>query len=129
MKIAVPTRDFYVDEHFGHCEFYSIYSISADNKIEKEELMKSPQGCGCKSDIAFTLAEMGVDTMLAGNMGQGAVNKITSAGIKVYRGLSGKVRDQVELFLQGQVVDSGETCEQHEHHHDHHHGQGGQCNH
>ncbi|NJO89145.1 MAG: dinitrogenase iron-molybdenum cofactor, partial [Chloroflexia bacterium] len=99
MKIAVPTRNFYVDEHFGHCEFYSIYSISADNQIEKEELMKSPQGCGCKSDIAYTLADMGVDTMLAGNMGQGAVNKITEAGIKVYRGLSGKVRETGRIVL------------------------------
>ncbi|MDF1548526.1 MAG: NifB/NifX family molybdenum-iron cluster-binding protein [Bacteroidales bacterium] len=124
MKIAVPTRDFFVDEHFGHCEYYSIYSISEDNKIIKEELMKSPQGCGCKSDIAITLRQMGVDTMLAGNMGQGAVNKVTESGIKVYRGCAGKVREQVELFLKGQVVDSGETCSDH-----HHHGEDGQCDH
>lgn len=124
MKIAVPTRDIYVDEHFGHCEYYSIYSISENNKIVKEELMKSPQGCGCKSDIAITLRQMGVDTMLAGNMGQGAVNKITASGIKVYRGCEGKVREQVELFLSGQVVDSGETCSDH-----HHHGEGEQCHH
>lgn len=124
MKIAVPTRDFFVDEHFGHCEYYSIYSVSADNKIESEELMKAPQGCGCKSDIAIVLANMGVDTMLAGNMGQGAVNKIMAAGIKVYRGCAGKVREQVELFLQGQVIDSGETCDHHEHHEE-----GGQCAH
>jgi predicted Fe-Mo cluster-binding NifX family protein len=123
MKIAVPTRDFFVDEHFGHCEYYSIYSISESGKIEKEELMKAPQGCGCKSDIAITLSQMGVDTMLAGNMGQGAVNKITASGIKVYRGCSGKVREQVELFLKGLVTDSGETCAEHNH------DEGGQCNH
>ena len=124
MKIAVPTRDFFVDEHFGHCAYYSIYTISTKGEIEKEELMKAPQGCGCKSDIAITLKQMGVDTMLAGNMGQGAVNKITDSGIKVYRGCSGKVREQVELFLKGLIADSGETCAEHEHH-----GEGGQCNH
>ena len=124
MKIAVPTREHFVDDHFGHCEYYSIYSISPENKIEKEELMEAPQGCGCKSDIAITLSKMGVDTMLAGNMGQGAVNKITSAGIKVYRGCSGKVREQVELFLEGQVIDSGKTCAEHGHH-----SEGERCEH
>ena len=123
MKIAVPTREQFVDDHFGHCEYYSIYSITPENGIEKEELFKAPQGCGCKSDIAITLSKMGADTMLAGNMGQGAVNKITSAGIMIYRGCSGKVRDQVELFLQGQVIDSGKTCTEHQHE------EGGKCQH
>lgn len=121
MKIAVPTRENFVDEHFGHCEYYSIYTISADHKIEKEELLKAPQGCGCKSNIAITLGQMGVDTMLAGNMGQGAVNKIQEADIEVFRGCVGKVREQVELFLQGQIADSGETCAEH--------GADSECNH
>lgn len=124
MKIAVPTRDFLVDDHFGHCEFYSIYTISQNKQIKREELMKAPQGCGCKSNIATTLSDMGVDTMLAGNMGQGAVDKISAAGIKVYRGCSGKVVEQVQLFLDGKIEDSAEVCSHHEHHsHD------GQCSH
>ncbi len=115
MKIAVPTKDFLVDDHFGHCEYYSIYTISDDNEIIAEELMKAPQGCGCKSDIANILKDIGVDTMLAGNMGQGAVDKINEAGIKVFRGCSGKVIEQVNLFLEGKIVDSMEVCSSHEH--------------
>jgi predicted Fe-Mo cluster-binding NifX family protein len=41
-KIAVPiTNTNQIDSHFGHCESYSIFTISAINNI------KSPQGCGC----------------------------------------------------------------------------------
>jgi len=99
MKIAIPTRNSMVDEHFGHCEYYTIVSLSNDNKIEKTEMMESPQGCGCKSDVASVFQQMGVKTMLAGNMGQGAVNKISSAGIKVIRGCSGEVNKLIDDYL------------------------------
>jgi predicted Fe-Mo cluster-binding NifX family protein len=129
MKIAIPTRDNRVDDHFGHCEFYTIFSISEDMKVDKVETMVAPEGCGCKSNIASVLQNIGVNTMLAGNMGQGAVNVITSAGIRVYRGCSGEVNQLVDAFLKEEVVDSGKTCDHHEHHHHnqgHEHGHGHQ---
>jgi len=113
MKIAIPTKNNQVDSHFGHCEYFSIVELTADNKIGSIELMESPQGCGCKSNVANHLADMGVKVMLAGNMGQGAVNKISSAGIQVYRGCSGDVRELVEAYLQERVEDSGMTCAGH----------------
>ncbi|MRT92060.1 NifB/NifX family molybdenum-iron cluster-binding protein [Ancylomarina sp. 16SWW S1-10-2] len=113
MKIVIPTKDNQVDSHFGHCEHFSIAEISADNKISSIELMPSPEGCGCKSNIANQLADMGVTVMLAGNMGQGAVNKISQAGIQVFRGCSGDVRELVEAFLAEKVKDSGMTCAGH----------------
>ena len=33
MKIAIPTKDNQVDSHFGHCEFFSIAELTADNQI------------------------------------------------------------------------------------------------
>ena len=73
MKIAVPTRDGRVDDHFGHCAYYTIFNI-IDGKVADVTKMASPQGCGCKSGIAPVLKQMGVAVMLAGNMGQGAKN-------------------------------------------------------
>lgn len=122
MKIAIPTRNKLVDDHFGHCEYYTIYSINEKKEIENEELYEAPAGCGCKSNIASILKEKGVEVMLADNMGQGAVNKIASVGIAVYRGCSGDVRALTEAFLKEEVKDSGETC-------NHHHEEGHQCNH
>ena len=122
MKIAVPTRNNNVDEHFGHCEYYTILTVSEQNKIEKQEVIESPKNCGCKSEIAAALADMGVKVMLAGNMGQGAVSKVSSAGIEVIRGCSGNIQMVVNDYLGNKISDSGETCA-------HHHEDGKQCNH
>ena len=119
MKIAIPTRDGKVDDHFGHCEKFTIVSISEENKVINTEIFDPPIGCGCKSDLALTLNKMGVSIMLAGNMGMGAVQKISSAGIHVYRGCSGDVIRVTEAFLRNELSDSGETCTQHMHHHQH----------
>ena len=43
MKIAVPTREGRVDDHFGHCDHYTIYTIENNAVVATEEL-PSPQG-------------------------------------------------------------------------------------
>ena len=72
MKIALPSRNKMIDDHLGHCEAYTVFTID-DNKKEiiQEESVSSPEGCGCKSNIAPKLAQQGVTVMLAGNMGAG----------------------------------------------------------
>src|SRR5659263_536826 len=91
-KIAIPTRDNVVDDHFGHCQFYTIFTIGAKNNIEKLEMLPSPEGCGCKSNIASVFQQMNVTVMLAGNMGNGALNILSAHGITVFRGCSGDVQ-------------------------------------
>jgi predicted Fe-Mo cluster-binding NifX family protein len=124
MKIAIPTRGTNVDDHFGHCEAYTIFTIGENKTVEKIETLPSPAGCGCKSNIASILHQDGVSVMLAGNMGDGALNVLNHYGIDVYRGCSGNVTDVIQAFLQGQVDDSGQGCHQHAQHDGEH-----QCNH
>ncbi len=114
MKIAIPTRGNIVDDHFGHCEVYTVFTIDENKKIISSEILPSPQGCGCKSNIAVILQQKGVRVMLAGNMGGGALNLLINHGIDVYRGCSGDVQQLTETFLQGKIVDSGEGCHHHE---------------
>ncbi|WP_373483091.1 NifB/NifX family molybdenum-iron cluster-binding protein [Acetobacterium sp.] len=116
MKIALPTRQNLIDEHFGHCEYYTIFTIDDSNKeILAEEVVASPAGCGCKSNIAGVLASMGVNLMIAGNMGDGAVNVLRRSGIDVLRGCSGDVKEVALSWLAGSVTDSGDVCHEHEH--------------
>lgn len=121
MKIAIPTRNNYVDDHFGHCEYYTIANVTENEQIESFDTFKAPQGCGCKSDIATILSGMGVTIMLAGNMGAGAVNKVVESGIQVFRGCSGDVQEVTQAFLDQKIADSGETC-------NHTHSEEHQCN-
>ena len=125
-KIALPTRGGVIDNHFGHCEFYTILTINDENQIVSTETIPSPQGCGCKSNIANKFEEDGVTVMLAGNMGPGALQKLADHGIEVVRGCSGAVMDVAKAYLAGELQDSGIGC-QHHGEGDHecgHHGEG-----
>lgn len=112
-KVAIPTREGQVDDHFGHCDYYTIFTIE-DGKVSNEETFKAPEGCGCKSNVGAVLASMGVQTMLAGNMGMGALGVLNSNGIDVIRGCSGNVKDVITQFIKGEVADSGEGCHSHD---------------
>ena len=116
MKIAIPTRGTIIDDHFGHCESYTVITTDDSNKIIETAVIPSVSGCGCKSGIAGDLKKMGVEVMIAGNMGDGAFNVLSNNGIKVYRGYRGEVSSVVSGFLQGDKSDSGVSCS---HHHDH----------
>ena len=115
MKICLPTRDGVIDAHFAHCDHYTIYTIE-EGRVAESSTLPSPQGCGCKSNIASVLQQMGVTVMLAGSMGEGAKNKLEAHNIRVIRGCSGVVESVVEGFLKGFVFDSGVGCVAHECH-------------
>jgi len=112
MKIAVPSREGQVDSHFGHCEYFTVFSLN-EGKICSEETLTPPPGCGCKSNLVSSLAELNVRVLLAGNMGQGAVNKLNAAGISVIRGCSGNVKQVVEAYAAGTLADAPVVCRDH----------------
>jgi len=114
MKIAVPTKaENRIDDHFGHCEFYKIYGVSDKNEIISEERMDSPQGCGCKSNIAEVFENEGVKIMLAGGIGDGAIDKLQAHGVTVIRNCEGDVTELVQQYLAGKLKDVGNNCAAH----------------
>lgn len=122
MKIAIPTtREKTVDAHFGHCELYTIFTVSDQKTIMQVEMLPSPVGCGCKSNIAGIFQEKGVSVMLAGNIGMGAIDVLNRHGIQVIRGCEGDTKRIVDAFLNGTLLDSGLTCSSHQ--------EGHTCNH
>lgn len=124
--IVIPTREGgFVDEHFGHCEYFTLYKIDSDKMtiLEKKKL-ESPEGCGCKSNIIHTFLENDVDVMLAGGIGGGAIAMLESNGIEVYNGCSGSTDEVIGKLLRGEVFNQGACCAGHEgcgeHHCGHH---------
>ncbi len=122
MKIAVPTNNNAVDNHFGHCNHFTIFEIE-NNKIVKETKLEPGVSCGCKSNLVNDLKTYGVEVLLVGQIGQGAVDKITNSQIKVIRGCSGNVEKVVTDYLEKKLTDSFIVCSPHSH------DNGQQCNH
>ena len=114
MKIAVPVNNDFVNEHFGNSETFKIYTISDNRKIESVFPATSSGGCGCKSGIVATLAQLGVSVMLTGNIGGGAINHMNEFGIEIIRGCSGPADQVVKAFLEGMITDNKQTCSHHE---------------
>ncbi|OEU64750.1 MAG: dinitrogenase iron-molybdenum cofactor biosynthesis protein [Desulfovibrio sp. S3730MH75] len=113
MIIALPSRDGQIDGHFGHCESFTLFTLDDDKNIIDEEILTPPSGCGCKSNIVPTLAEKGVTVLLAGNMGQGAVNLLQTSNINVIRGCGGDLKQAVAQWAQGNLADSAVVCDDH----------------
>ncbi len=113
MIIALPSRNDAIDDHFGHCDYFTLVEVE-NGAVTSKKRFESPQGCGCKSGVAPLLAEAGVKLMLAGNMGQGAVNVLASNGIEVVRGCSGSIDDTIAKYLKGELTDNQEVCDHHD---------------
>ncbi|SKA74367.1 NifB/NifX family molybdenum-iron cluster-binding protein [Desulfobaculum bizertense] len=127
MKLALPTKTVdgkaVVDSHFGHCEYFTVVCVDDATRTETSRVrVEAPEGCGCKSNVAELLAADGVTVMLAGNMGQGAVDRLAGVGIEVLRGCEGELDQIISDWLAGKVVDNAEIC-------DHHDEDGHSCHH
>ncbi|WP_075590739.1 NifB/NifX family molybdenum-iron cluster-binding protein [Labilibacter marinus] len=121
-KVALPSKGEMIDNHFGHCEKFTIYTLSAKNDVLDTSFYKAPESCGCKSDLASELAKEGVEVLLAGGIGQGAINKLKASQIDVFMGFSGETKAVLEQWLKGDKGTS-DICPPHDH-------EGGQeCNH
>jgi predicted Fe-Mo cluster-binding NifX family protein len=124
MKIAVPvTADHCVDHHFGHCSYYQIFTLDENNAPIFVETTDAPVGCGCKSNVALQLKQKGVTVLLAGGIGQGAIDKLAENGIRVVRNCTGNATERVLDYVAGTLTDGGETCTAHSGNHSH------ACNH
>ena len=44
MKIAVPTRENRIDDHFGHCAYYTLFTVDDARRIAATETLPSPEG-------------------------------------------------------------------------------------
>lgn len=125
MKIAIPSKSGKVEDHFGMSYMYTVFTVNNTNSVIHEEIITASPECGCRSGIIDKLSEIGVNTLLAGNMGEGAVNKFRKAGIDVVRGCSGDIKNVLNDYLNGKITDNGKTCREHQHHggnHGEHHG-------
>ena len=70
----------------------------------------------------------GVDTLICGGIGGGAINALAQAGITVYAGAQGSCDACVEALIAGTLAQNGEaTCDCHGHDHEHIHEHGESC--
>ncbi len=100
------------DPRFGRCEYFAIYNPKNSTYTFIENKAQSASG-GAGIAASQQLIDIGVETVLTGNLGPNAYNVLKSAGIRAYRTASVKVCEAVELFKNGKLAAIDEAGEAH----------------
>jgi predicted Fe-Mo cluster-binding NifX family protein len=113
MKIAVASDNGMVTEHFGHCEEFMVFDAK-NNQIVKSETIANP---GHRPGfLPNFLAERGINVIISGGMGGGAVEIFNKRNIEVIVGAKGSAKAVVEAYLQDSLKSTGSVCHEHNHH-------------
>ena len=86
MKIAVTHDNGTVYQHFGHTKQFKIYTVEDNKVVSSETVDTGDSGHGA---LAGFLAARDVSIVICGNMGAGAQNALTEAGIQFFGGVAG----------------------------------------
>lgn len=120
MKVCIPVQeskglDSVAYNHFGSAPFFLIYdSENGDIKtIANGDLHHAHGMCQPLKALEGEI----VDVVLVGGIGGGALMKLNSQGIKVYRAADETVSKNIELLLNNELMEyaSDNSC-------NHHHG-------
>ena len=112
MKIVVTstgnTLESPIDPRFGRCQFFIFVDPETMEfeAVENEAVMASG---GAGPQAAQFVANKGAEAVLTGNVGPNAVSALKAAGITIYVGATGTVKETVALFKNGQLQEVGEA--------------------
>ncbi len=104
MKVAVSavdaSLDSEVDPRFGRCQYFVIVDLET---LQFEAVANSSSAASGGAGIAAAqmIAGKGVKAVLTGNCGPNAYQVLSSSGIEVVTGVSGKIRDAIQDYKRG----------------------------
>lgn len=125
MRVATTYDNGNIFMHFGRSEQFKIYDIQNGKVLNEQVVGTGGTGHGA---LAGLLANGGVDTLICGGIGGGAINALTQTGITVYAGAQGSCDACVEALIAGTLAQTGEaTCDCHGHDHEHAHEHDESC--
>lgn len=107
MRVAVsangPTLESEVNPRFGRCPWLLIVDTeSMAFEALENPAVTSPGGAGIQ--VGEAIAQKQVEAVITGNCGPNAYEVLSAAGIHVYAGASGSVREAVESFVRGELA-------------------------
>jgi predicted Fe-Mo cluster-binding NifX family protein len=121
MKIAIPMEEGILASHFGRCQEFAIIDLDTDaRQIITIETMVPPD----HQPGAFPrwLNELGVTAVIAGGMGQRAIQLFTQMGIDLYAGAPIDAPENLaRAYIDGTLRTQFIPCEGGHGNCDHHH--------
>jgi predicted Fe-Mo cluster-binding NifX family protein len=104
MKVAVSSSgkdlDSQIDPRFGRCAYFLIVETD-DISFEVFENENVALGGGAGIQSAQFVASMGARAVITGNCGPNAVDTLAAAGVELFAGQSGTIREAIEKYKKG----------------------------
>ena len=132
MKIAATYANGEIFQHFGHTQQFKVYEaenghiVAAGGPVQilpaivmldrVDDIGSNGAGHGA---LAGLLSQGGIDVLICGGIGGGAINALRQAGIEVYAGAAGSPDAAVEALLAGTLPKVGEATCHSDHTHSH----------
>ena len=107
MKIAISTDGGSVSAHFGRCPSFTIVDIENGKVTAREEVANPGHHPGFLPEF---LHGKGVTCIVAGGMGQRAVQLFYERGIEGMVGVSGTVDDVIKKMAEGTLKGGESLC-------------------
>jgi len=109
MKICVSAMsgslDAQVEPRFGRSPYFLIVDSESLESVTISNVATNALG-GAGIQAAQTIAGKGAEVLITGSVGPNAFQALSSAGIKVVTGGSGTVREAVEKYKKGELVET-----------------------
>jgi len=110
MKICVSSTgknlDAVVDQRFGRCPYFLIVDTETMKvKTISNEGTLSSGGAGIQAAQIVTKEDVG--SVVTGNIGPNAFQILQAAGIKVYTGAEGTIKEAIENYKKGKLQETG----------------------
>jgi len=117
MKIAIPTQNNQVWQHFGRSPEFTIYTVEDGKILHQHTILTNGTG---HTDLVLLLKRNFVNILICGGLGSCAVECAQANHIEVISGTSGNADEVLSNYLSGTLtVQHTATCDHHDHH-DHH---------
>lgn len=107
MKVAITAREAsfesQVDQRFGRAKCFAVIDTDTNN-IEfhdNDVNLNAVQGAGIQS--AQNVSQLGVSAVITGHAGPNAFRTLSAAGITVYTGATGSVRETLAKLKDGEM--------------------------
>ena len=111
MKVAVSATgdelESQLDRRFGRCAFFVIVDPETHEFETIQNVSRGASG-GAGVKAAQTLSDSEVDALITGNVGPNAFNALTEAGIDIFTGVSGTVKDAIDKYNDGELSQTNE---------------------
>ncbi len=112
MKVAVSSSgkdlESLIDPRFGRCTYFLIVETQ-DMSFEAFENQSAALGGGAGIQSAQFITFQGAQAVITGNCGPNAVKTLAAAGLKVFLGVTGTIKEAVAKYENGSLTPANQA--------------------